>query len=517
MSRWIGYCLTVFLCSVWILAPGCGGHQCLSGSDCKVGEDCLSIRTGSGLTRLCVPVTQLPVGSMCKKDEDCSSNVCYSKSGLRFCSKPCGATEPCSGGLVCASAGADLKLCQFPDSTGSKEGCRCGKQSTPCTKNGHTDCDIDNGFFCLSSGPNDPKARCVQQCNPKAKPKEKGACAEGFVCSKSAAGLYLCVTPQFTPGKLGKNCGKGGKAECDSKLFCFSRWSTDNDAFCSKHCSPYKEKDCGEGFVCETPTERSPWMCIPKGGKKVGEDCSQRSFLECQSALCVRDNGGRGQPFCSQPCKPDKDECPVGFRCRLFGHLYRYLCSKASGGEIGTLCNKNGTTACKSGICISPGPGAINKICSQACDGDIKCPGGFECDLTKKYCIPKTGKKKIGEPCTSPQECVFGTCASDSQGKSFCTQRCTEDSQCPSKFECRNLEFTQRYCLPKRAGNRKLGEPCPNGPGDCATGNCLSDPINNRTFCTQSCAAKPVCPKPYKCTRLNKREAYCTPQDYQLP
>lgn len=522
MSGLFRFGCLIGLCLVWLLGPGCGGveESCKDNGDCPTGAKCQLVqRAGLSPIRLCIRDVKLQLGSVCDADSDCLSGVCWAKSGAAFrvCTTQCSGTNPCRQGFTCEEVRAGLKLCLIPTGGTTPKGCSCGKSGDSCASNGHGDCDTLNGYFCLSSGPNDTKAICTRQCDPNAAAGSKDACAEGQACLESASGLFLCGKPQYTQGPLGTNCGKGGKAECKSDLFCFSRWPNDGDAFCSKYCNPYNENDCGDGFVCESPRQQDPWLCIPKGQKSTGGDCTQRSFLDCQSGICAKNDLRDEKSFCTETCEPDKDSCPAGWECRLFGYLYRYMCAKAGGGDIGSLCTKNGAAQCKSGICIEL-DGAINKICTDKCSPQQPCPGGFECDQTKLYCVPKTGKKKIGEACTSPQDCIYGTCASDSQGKLFCTQQCTEDNQCPDGFVCRNLEFTQRYCLPKLSGEKKLGESCPNGPGDCETGNCLSDPINGTTFCTQPCDDQNrICPKPYKCTRLNEREAYCTPVGYQPP
>lgn len=525
MSRMVSLPFFCVIMSIWLLGPGCGVQSnCTTNLDCSPGTTCQSVRVGDKDVRLCVSNQKLANGSVCSVDGECQSNLCYSnpKTPLRYCTKPCDQDNPCTQAFTCQEVGPDLKVCLLPsDGTSTPTtGCKCGKEGVSCSKNGQSDCDDSAGFFCLSQGPSDDKATCVRSCKQGAKPGEEGGCQEGYTCSQSQnGGLFVCVKAQYTQKELGGDCSSGGKAECVSGFFCYSQWADDPLAFCSKYCNPYKENDCGTGFICESPRDRDPWLCIPKGTKEVGGDCTQRGFLDCQSGLCAKEDPQDEKSFCTQSCQPDNDDCPTGFTCRLFGSLYRYLCSSATGGAIGSLCTKNGSAACKSGICISPGQGAINKICSQPCDGNTPCPGGYVCDEANNYCIPQTGKKQIGESCTSPQECVFGTCASDTSGKQFCTQRCTSNDQCPTNYECRNLEFTQKYCLPKRAGDKKLGEPCPNGPGDCESGNCLADPLNNRTFCTQPCDEdrQILCPKPYICKRLNDREAYCTPEGYNPP
>ncbi len=494
--------------------------------NCPPGTSCHSTKVGNKLSYYCLKEIKLAdIGGNCfGKNENCLSKFCYTPTGastsLSYCSTECLPSVPCPKNFECQSvliAGTRQQICVRRKGTGggkTGEGCHCGKSNASCSAHGHSDCDEKAGYFCLSTKENDPKAVCTKRC----KIGEKGTCQEGEICTPTSLGLPICIPNPYTPGDIGHNCAKAGKAECLEGAFCYSQWPGDPDAFCTKNCNPYREGSCGRNAVCDSPREQDPYICIPRGTKKIGENCAAKGFLECYSGICVKlDPRSREAPFCTRPCSPSKEDCPSGFRCHLFGHLYRYLCAKSTGGILGSICNKGGNADCKSKICIRPNPKSINRICSQKCDSSHPCPIGYVCDNSRQVCIPKTGKKSIGEPCNAPQECIFGTCVTDTQNRRFCTQRCTEDSQCPEGYSCRHLEYTQRYCLPKVAGNKKLGEPCPNGPGDCQSRSCIADVIKNRSFCTQSCQGGKPCPPPYICTKFSDKEAYCTPKDYQKP
>ncbi|HAA58240.1 MAG TPA: hypothetical protein DCE42_25980 [Myxococcales bacterium] len=509
----------LFVC-LFVITSAVSCSPALDCGVCPLNTTCTPV-TGNNGTRnfICLRNSSgSEVGGVCfGNNRNCLSGNCYAPDGnqnLSYCTIRCKIDADCNAGYTCkAEAGGDI--CVRGAQTSTSKGCECGKEGASCNKNGHSDCATKEGYFCLSTGAQDANARCTKQCDPN----DTDSCASGLICTATPFGQYLCIQSPYPKSGLGGNCSKGGKAQCEDDQYCYTRWPNDTQAFCTKYCNPYQEGDCPKDYSCESPREQDPYLCVPKGTGKVGDDCSARDVLDCETSICAQlDPRNREErPICTQSCSPTTENCPAGFRCRLYGHLYRYLCAKSGDGGIGTICNKNGDADCKSKMCIQPDSNSINKICTEPCDGTQPCPDGYTCDLSKKVCLPATGKKKIGDPCTGPQECVFGTCVTDSSGKQFCTQQCTKDEQCPGGYQCRNLEFTQLYCLPEQKGDKEVGEACPNGPGDCKTNKCISDFIKNRTFCTQSCNDQIPCQAPYVCTKISDTESYCTPKDYEAP
>ena len=518
MIRWLG--LSVLLCMLVFWNVACGPTTCKPGEVCPVGTVCKAVGSGTGdITYVCIPANpKSDIGALCMADNyRCLSGYCYMPTQdvkQSYCSRLCDDKEPCPPGFQCQVVGTNLKVCTLNLGSSGGNGCRCGKANASCTSNGHDDCDVAAGYFCLSAGPRDPKAKCVKECSPGI----SQSCPTGLSCLRSQTGRFLCMASKRGEGGIGDSCADGGKADCLRNYFCYEQYPNDRAAFCSRFCSPYDENDCGKGSVCESPREQDPWLCVPRGRKKIGENCSTEGFLACNSGICAAPQARSRTRFCTERCDPDDDKCPAGFKCRLFASVYRYLCDKSAGGDIGAFCNKNGGKDCKSGLCISPAPGAINRICSQVCDDALRpCPGGYKCDKDNKYCIPNTGTKKIGEKCTGPNECVFGTCITPGGGRdNYCSQRCTENKQCPDGYECRLLEFTQKFCQPKQTAKGKQGDPCPGGAGDCATNYCINDILKGRTFCTATCSKQKPCAQPYICKKIGNR-SFCTPADYSPP
>ena len=486
---------------------------------CPANSVCRSVQlSGAAKPRYtCVSVdARSDIGGICAGDPTrCLDGLfCYrppDKQDEAYCSKICVDPTDCPIGYDCKSFG-NAKSCVRKTNATPSQGCRCRKAGASCEENGHEDCALDEGYFCLSSQPKDPNAICVKSCDPK----EASSCEEGFFCSQDASGRWLCVKEQYQRKEVGESCVQGGKAECQEELFCYTQYSEDPRAYCTKRCNPYDETSCPARFVCEAPRNNDPFLCIPRGDQDLGADCTSGGYLSCRSGFCAQRERGRSESICTQRCNPDNDNCPQGFSCRLFGHLYRYLCDRATAGAIGAFCNKNGDADCQSGICITPQEGAINRMCSQICDTLNPCPDGFRCNETRQFCIPDTGTGQIGDPCNGPADCVFGNCISNQEGTRFCSQSCQQSDQCPQGFVC-EYNGQSRFCLPESARNGELGDPCPNGGRDCTNQLCINDPLKSRTFCSQPCSPDNPCPSPYRCHLLAGDSGVCTPQDYEAP
>lgn len=513
---WLGLCF-----GLGSLAFGCEAERLCPPNACPTGTTCRVLQDpGKEAKTICLQIDiRSDLGGRCEgQSQRCLSELCYTplqKVEESYCTRVCTQTADCPAGYSCQSVGGAVLLCLRPSGSTPPpptQGCRCKTEGGTCVLFGHDDCAIDKGFFCLSSGPKDTQAICVQECDPT----DPQACKDGFFCSRSVTGRFFCVERQFKQEEIGGNCTTGGKAQCKPGNFCKARWDSDPQAFCTKYCSYGQDDECPSGFLCEYPSVSESSMCLPRGSKGLGDDCSQEGFQGCRSAICVHPDRRKPEAVCSQICDRDHDQCPLGFTCLYLSHAYRYLCLRSVGGPLGSLCNKNGSLDCRSGICVLAAPGALNKICSEACDDSLPCPPGFSCDKDKQICFPKTGNKPIGETCQDSEECIFGTCYIDTQGQRFCTQICREDSQCPDGFACLPA-LNLSYCLPRPSGQKEIGDPCPNGPNDCASQVCIADPLQNRTFCSAPCNDQQPCPSPLICKAISDQVSFCTPADYQAP
>ena len=302
MIRWLG--LSVLLCMLVFWNVACGPTTCKPGEVCPVGTVCKAVGSGTGdITYVCIPANpKSDIGALCMADNyRCLSGYCYMPTQdvkQSYCSRLCDDKEPCPPGFQCQVVGTNLKVCTLNFGSSGGNGCRCGKANASCTSNGHDDCDVAAGYFCLSAGPRDPKAKCVKECSPGI----SQSCPTGLSCLRSQTGRFLCMASKRGEGGIGDSCADGGKADCLRNYFCYEQYPNDRAAFCSRFCSPYDENDCGKGSVCESPREQDPWLCVPRGRKKIGENCSTEGFLACNSGICAAPQARSRTRFCTERC-----------------------------------------------------------------------------------------------------------------------------------------------------------------------------------------------------------------------
>ncbi len=127
----------------------------------------------------------------------------------------------------------------------------------------------------------------------------------------SSAAIAITVKDKVIPPAkkaFGETCSK--HTDCQSNI-CLT---ATGGPFCTKMCS--KPADCPSTYTCKNS------VCQKKGStpppppptkKKYGEICT--SGQDCQSGLCVRDNGA-GRLFCTKKCNPQQAQsCAQGSVC----------------------------------------------------------------------------------------------------------------------------------------------------------------------------------------------------------
>ena len=110
------------------------------------------------------------------------------------------------------------------------------------------------------------------------------------------------------------------------------------------------------------------------------------------------------------------------------------------------------------------------KIMAQCAPGD-SCGDGFSC--LQGVCSPNASEPGgLGASCTSNEECLLGTCASDGTAK-YCTAACDPERTCPNGFSCLDASTTQNFCWPNGANSSDGGcqsSGLPQGGGMLALG-----------------------------------------------
>lgn len=108
---------------------------------------------------------------------------------------------------------------------------------------------------------------------------------------------------------------------------------------------------------------------------------------------------------------------------------------------------------CRSGPCLQSADEPKRSFCSQPCGGDDDCPAGLACAPDGcRHPLPSPGA--LGSACAQDSECVAGTCyvASPDQGGA-CTKRCVDTmTDCPSGFRCELTSGITFYCIAVPSG-----------------------------------------------------------------
>jgi hypothetical protein len=154
-----------------------------------------------------------------------------------------------------------------------------------------------------------------------------------------------------------------------------------------------------------------------------------------------------------------------------------------------TLSDCNTVNQCeRSELCAAIGE---DYLCAEQCVANADCPENFRCEFvagpTRAACLPlpPVVRKEDGEPCTTADECIGGTCLADPDFPSgYCTT-----ANCRAEFDCARLESDNR---------------------------CFAVEGENRCYRTCNSAASP-CRAGYTCTPSAGGSAYCAPTSIDIP
>lgn len=188
------------------------------GDSCPMGQVC-DTSDGSGGCGSCVRVTLSralrPFGAVCDSATQCESGMCMG-AGMTgaFCTRACGALEPCGPGLHCRDAT-----------------CVAGALGTPGTS-----CvsDMDCGMLAPRCTARDGDRVCAADC------ATDDTCGVGLECTASDDGARRCLRAGTA---LGLPCTQA--AECTTGLCDGGR--------CARLCSA--STPCPDGFECRSGTD----------------------------------------------------------------------------------------------------------------------------------------------------------------------------------------------------------------------------------------------------------------------
>ena len=334
------------------------------------------------------------------------------------------------------------------------------------------------------------------------------------------------------------DCGTGTCfSEADSAWdggYCTDQCRVDTDCGTGSHCGfldaitrlGFCVADCAGAADCRGPayecfdddmagrTECAP---VASGTGGIGTPCTAHS--DCAGArdgLCVRENLGWHEGYCSEDCQVDGD-CPSGAHCGLFGGGSDGICllnctSDTMCRADGYICYNGDEDTGGSNECFAAGTGA--GLPGAACNGIWDCAGGPD-----GRCLGETGDAlggycyqvdcAVDADCPSASHCsVFGTGAT---AVNICTPDCTTSAGCrASGYACWDANDDGRTeCWSAGTGTVPVGDPC-TGVWECAGGAralCIRRPQNDfaggycaLTGCTLGGTGAASCPTGSHCS-----------------
>ncbi len=507
--------------------PGSLGVSCAPPNSCEPGLTCFAAGT-----------PQAYCGKVgCKTNGECASTsedpLCCVKYGIQsYCTKQFGLATACgnqdkpvgadckTGGQSDCDPGGGAFCLQTQSAAQCVAGCSANNQNCPagakCVvfENGNGGCipftpdkadatpcagktigGCGAGAWCIEAYPGDPLAYCATLC------KDDSACAKGFDCTNYGAGNGICQ--KHGTATAGQSCA-GDRFACSKGLFCASQGTA--SAVCSPSCtSDAGCADYGKGlnqsaYCWKSPT--GPWsVCLPKGDKQNGENCSKNPGSCSAGSWCIGGNDAYNpDAYCQKPCGDNSDgKCPTGSVCTKYGPNYSG-CQPDGGKGHGESC-AGAATSCKAGhFCIGPQGGEVcSKICkpTAAAGSADACPTGAWCSPWGNgetgSCIP-SGAIAIGKPCKgSALSCAPQSfCQNWGQGnEAVCISPCGANKACPAGTDCKDYGQAGSYCQP--AGGGKQGDACSNLDKPCAPGLACLSAGTPAAMCSKSCKADADC------------------------
>lgn len=418
------------------------------GAPCKKRNDCKGITTETD----CVPDTE-PTDAGCIKyntEIDCLNNDAW-KDG--YCALRDCLSLPCPTGSVCIAVSPQRAWCV-----------------APCTRD--SDCRTAEGYNCKAVM--DSAARLTRACLPSGKGDTGDACTMYTDCKDAMD----CLT-SFNHGYCAKRaCSKDSPcpdgAACvklNEGSACLKSCKTDNDCKTDE----IRDRSCSKLHSAVSDGDKEPVCVAGKGGKKVGDACTQN--YECESNTCNVVFRGR--------CKDTTIPCNATSDCE------GRVCDTTDPASILGYCTKDCKPAPKScGSTSNSGPAVCldttkGFLCMPACmgqsctiNGAMTCAYGLDESGIgiKDYCMPTPKTGNWGTYCTQDSDCHNDTqypeCLNGSgDNYGYCTgipKIGKAGRKCPFPMRYIKLSINRHLCLKYcRPGK----DDCTNLPGNPAPGS----------------------------------------------
>ena len=402
---------------------------------------------------------QLPAGSGCNEDSDCSGK-CYSYAsvkikGFALFSGICGKDLP--SGAMCASS----EQCAASATTGKKGECkhvvgfnsRCGGVAA-------------DGEACNEN----------QDCMG-------GACTTylgvgiGGICGKNMADGAACAgNKQCKSGRCEHEGGLNLKFKCRSTLADGAKCQEDSDCDAGTCAEPAYFGRCGlkpEKTPCVSSSACASGRCdlgTCKGKAPRGQPCNSQDDCEGGKKCWLRVGGiGLFGGICdgnlenAAKCADDR-QCTSG-RCARQG--LGHVCKPKAGKHED--CGSD--SDCTANNCVEPGwfGKCEGKQLGHLCVKSASCPAGTRCDLG-------TCKAKLADGvggCNEDADCVTAHCWAHLGKATFlggvCGKDLSVDSECAADEQCTSGRCAGGKCQAKVAAGGKCSD-----DNDCAVSPCVS-------------------------------------------
>jgi hypothetical protein len=294
--------------------------------------------------------------------------------------------------------------------------------------------------------------------------------------------------------------------------------------------APYLTAATNAGGACTNDNECINGWCNAQGGASICGTCQPYNNADGGVAACNRD----------RQCDPAKSYCPGGDGNTSAGGCASYLALDAGCNVLSQQQEECGPNhVCASPALFNPGRCIVGKLEGAACtknlfecnrsgrgNAELACAttaGGDVCVKTQnttagqacgtgelnapfcletEYCAANlcTARRASGQPCTSTDQCVFGTRCANGPGGLQCRPyldtgaNCTANGDCKNLLSCRGNGATT--CQPQLALD---GGACGGAIGVACAGG---------TFCAADGGCADLQPSGATCTNANQCQSY---------
>ena len=338
----------------------------------------------------------------------------------------------CVDGICCTSACADTcKACNLPSSLGDCAFVPAGVKPTD-----PQDCAATKPATCGQDGTCDGKGGCRQY--PKGTECKAGTC-EG----DGVAGILACDGKGSCSDATSQTCPP---YTCDPATnLCAATCTTDAQCAAGRQCVAHRCGKSANGAACQSPDDCSSGFCtdgvccnVACSGACVS--CNQTGSL----GHCTFVPAGISDPACHAS---ERTTCGNTGLCDGLGSCTLYpeqtVCGSSACSDLvesaPRTCDGRGT--CREAQLVDCSPFlCASGACVQDCKSDADCETGHQCVLQTRNGVTtgSCGKRKNGQPCPDPSECVSGQCVDGVCCESSCTGPCRSCNMPGSPGQCLN-------------------------------------------------------------------------------